>query len=124
MTFERGLLAPYRHWRPAHPSTCSDHVFLTGVGGILYPPDSLPLDLLSDVDAAQRICPFADDVWFWALSSLAGTERRCLASKSEKSIRRSAGSQALSDYNYFGGGNDVQLAKVLDHFGLEVRPHD
>ena len=37
----------------------------TGVGGVLYPPQSLRKDML-DVELFLRIAPSTDDIWFWA----------------------------------------------------------
>lgn len=37
----------------------------TGVGGVLYPKDSLKKEML-DVDLFTKIAPTTDDIWFWA----------------------------------------------------------
>lgn len=37
----------------------------TGVGGVLYPPDSLKKEML-DEDIFVKIAPTTDDIWFWA----------------------------------------------------------
>lgn len=37
----------------------------TGVGGVLYPKDSLKKEML-DADLFTSIAPTADDIWFWA----------------------------------------------------------
>ena len=47
--------------------------FLTGVGGVLYPPNSLHQDILSQ-EGFSSLCPNADDIWFWAMAVLADTK--------------------------------------------------
>jgi lipopolysaccharide biosynthesis glycosyltransferase len=62
-------------------------IFPAGAGGILYPPRSLDTRVLyaartsnpqgKDMDkmlSALRILPAADNIWFWAMAKLAGTE--------------------------------------------------
>lgn len=39
----------------------------TGVGGVLYPPNSLNKEML-DVELFTEIAPTTDDIWFWAAS--------------------------------------------------------
>lgn len=45
----------------------------TGVGGVLYPPHSLRHDMLA-VELFTRLAPTADDIWFWAAATAAGTQ--------------------------------------------------
>ena len=64
--------APYRKWRKYrwyHFLTKRIHRnfknIQTGVGGVLYPPNSLNKEML-DVDLFTQIAPTTDDIWFWA----------------------------------------------------------
>ncbi len=41
--------------------------FLTGTGGVLYPPHALHPDALNE-DLFRELAPTADDVWFWAMA--------------------------------------------------------
>ena len=45
-----------------------------GFGGVLYPPKSLHQDVF-DIDLLKEICFTHDDVWFYGMSILAGTDR-------------------------------------------------
>ena len=45
----------------------------TGVGGVLYPPNSLN-DNVTNYDLANELCPNADDIWFWAMAVLNKTK--------------------------------------------------
>lgn len=101
-------LAPYITWAKASRSTPSDRVFLTSGGGTLYPPGVLPIELLTDIDLALKLCPTADDIWFWAV---AGVPAHCLDTVSYRPLRRQSGTPALQTMNVRGGQNDAQLAR-------------
>lgn len=47
--------------------------FLTGVGGVLYPPHSLYKDVLNE-EKFMHCAPRHDDAWFWAMAVLNGTQ--------------------------------------------------
>jgi hypothetical protein len=122
ITCRDDALLPYRTWERASAATPASRVFLTGVGGTLYPPGSLPIDLLADTDLAQRLCPTADDVWFWALARVAGSPTHCLGLDSHRLRPEQARSPQLSTINRDQGQNDVQLARVIEHFGSLLSP--
>jgi ribosomal protein S17E len=52
---------------------------LTGVGGVLYPPDCFHPDVL-DEKTFMRIAPTSDDIWFW-LQAVRNTTRICVPAK-------------------------------------------
>ena len=67
---------PYKKWEKCIVSTePSFSNFLTGVGMVLYPPNSLYKDVLNEEDFME-LAPDADDVWFWAMALLKGTKIR------------------------------------------------
>jgi len=114
-------VAPYRSLAEADPSTPPDLTLLTGVGGILYPPGSLSVDDLIDITTAQRICPSADDVWFWAIARHTGTKTVCLGgevSKLFRGIEALRGGPSLGTDNVLRGHNDRQIAAVIQAFDL------
>ena len=66
----KGKPAPYNSW--AQKICCRTPLyqnFLTGVGGVLYPPYSLHTDVLNE-DLFTKLCPKQDDIWFWAMALL------------------------------------------------------
>jgi len=71
-----GMLLPYSQWNDslAFGRTGSCLVPI-GYGGVLYPPGSLHSDVLSD-SLFMNLAPRADDLWFKAMSLLAGTPVR------------------------------------------------
>ncbi|MDQ1174270.1 hypothetical protein QE430_002577 [Microbacterium testaceum] len=61
-TLPGGGLAPYLTWKQAPLRSPSMGVFLTGRGGILYPPGSL--EGFQDRPEFMQLAPSSDDVWF------------------------------------------------------------
>jgi hypothetical protein len=69
---EQKNMMPYRKWR--HAATRGRGVlFPTGIGGILYPPRSLDEDCCK-IEEFMNLAPHGDDIWFWAMAKLKGTE--------------------------------------------------
>jgi hypothetical protein len=72
--------APYRSWK-----RYKEHRYLlkslkpkftniqTGVGGVLYPPNSLDTTML-DSKIFMEMAPTVDDIWFWAAAVAKGTK--------------------------------------------------
>ncbi|MDE5996943.1 MAG: glycosyltransferase [Muribaculaceae bacterium] len=63
---------PYRKWKKlrwydfiTERIKLDPHVIQTGVGGVLYPPHSLRLDMI-DERLFMKLAPTTDDIWFWA----------------------------------------------------------
>ncbi len=51
----------------------SFRIFLEGVGGVLYPPYALHINVLDSVKF-QSIAPTADDIWLWAMAVLGNSK--------------------------------------------------
>lgn len=73
------LNKPYSKWRKYkwYHFIFKRHIFkfsslLTGVGGVLYPPNSLDTNML-DSALFSKIAPTNDDIWFWAAAVSKGT---------------------------------------------------
>ena len=72
--------APYREWKKYrwyNFLTKKLHFkfknIQTGVGGVLYPPNSLEKEML-DSKIFTKIAPTTDDIWFWAAAVANGTK--------------------------------------------------
>ena len=115
-----GDLLPYTSWIPASVATPSSTCFLTGVGGVLYPPDALPWEVACNSELFESLCPTADDIWFWAMSLIHGSQRQCLGEHSVQEIKRLIKPPRLSRNNVSRGGNDRQLQRVINHFSLDT----
>jgi hypothetical protein len=120
--YEKGAFRNYSSWKKsitnAEPSFLN---FLTGVGGVLYSPNSLYKDILN-IEKFQELCPNADDVWFWAMAVLKGTKITLAANpiNTLTYINPEREANANDDGTLFSsnglGGNDTQLAKVLEAY--------
>lgn len=115
---------PYQSWQHNISFTPPRMDLLaTGAGGILYPPKCFSYDVL-DEKTFMELCPTADDIWLkvaalqsdipcvvvpkhsaWAALPpfILGTQEECLAKSNVKSE------------------NDIQLNRVLEHFGLKQK---
>ena len=97
----------------------NDCIFLEGVGGILYPPNSFNKEVFNE-KVFVKICPLADDVWFKAMSLLNKTKcRSCRIAKCKKP-KNILGTQkiALWRQNQRNMQNDIQIKKVFDKYNL------
>jgi hypothetical protein len=111
-------VAPYLEWPQADSRTPTNRVFLTGSGGILYPPKSLP-NMVFDTDTAQRLCPTADDIWFKAMSLMAGTPLSKVSDWQGDFVTvREAQKSSLRELNVAQGRNDEQFDNVMNHLSL------
>jgi hypothetical protein len=111
-------LEPYLNWRAAEPGTPTELLFLTGVGGVLYPPGSLHPQV-ADMDLALTLTPTADDIWFHAMRLLSGVRATTTTRIpiDAPSTRRTGNKGGLWASNQLGG-DDRQLKRVFDHFNL------
>lgn len=117
VTVKDGHLLPYPDWPAADATTSHNLVFLTGVGGILYPPGLLPKDLLLDLTLATELCPTADDVWFWAVAQASGVPRHCLGKRRLQLVHSQERTRSLASVNWHEGQNDIQIAATVEYFG-------
>lgn len=70
---EDGKPIDYQKWKwGANPKTASPLNFLTGVGGVLYPPHCLDEELFNE-KVFLDICKYADDIWFYSMALKKGT---------------------------------------------------
>lgn len=120
--FNGNGLAPYKKWPKKIKGGKASYLnFLTGVGGVLYPQNSLHNDVLNE-DLFMELAPKADDVWFWAMAVLNGTKIlvvkdwiRELTYVNPERERGLTDEITLFSFNK-KGGNDLQIEKVLNHY--------
>ena len=119
---ENNNLLPYESWdKNTNGESVSSLNFLTGVGGVLYPPycfDEAGLNY----NLAQVLAPNADDVWFWLMGIK--NERKIRVIKDNittilsTNILRQLGlikERTLYSQNK-NGGNDEQIKSVLTQY--------
>lgn len=115
-----GRFVPYLEWemnthhlRSPLPET---RMFPTGVGGVLYPPDAFA-DSVMDEDAFMRFCPHGDDIWFFWMARLAGTDQMRTPSGFELLAWPQSQDVGLFHENQLNSRNDVQIRNLEEAFG-------
>lgn len=120
---KKGLICSYNSWSSKKDNE-SNLVFPMGVGGILYPPHSLYSDV-SKQDLFMKLCPMADDIWFWFMALKQGTSYHII---SMKGIRHYAfdnlyqyfhKGSALTHTNSKQNQNDYQVANLFKYYGIK-----
>lgn len=115
-------LLPYRKWGweiDAIPDDPSFKYLATGVGGVLYPPNSLAPELLNK-DLIQMLALKADDLWLKAAELKANTPVKMAAGYMWKRTYEEpyAESNALSNSNVKDDKNDEIIKNILDYYDL------
>ena len=112
----------YNKWDISYnPTEGSFLNFFTGVGGILYPKNSLHPDVFKK-ELFEELCPYGDDIWFWGMAILNNTKIRipnnCIPYLNETEVMRELVNGQIGSlwaYNV-GGGNDYQLKNLFNHY--------
>lgn len=118
-----GRPCPYNSWYMNYRSIGVDRLyFVTGGGGVLYPPHSLDKEVLNDV-VFMDICKLADDVWFNAMALKKGTLVNKIETRDPKGddFLLNAGVQDMGLFNVNIKGdnlNDKQLEAVFSKYNL------
>jgi hypothetical protein len=114
-----GELLTYKEWSVTRGGAISaPELMSVGYGGVLYPPGVLS-DLVTDVDLFTRLAPKADDLWFKAMSLIAGRSVRTSNRPDPKPIPV-IGSQKFSllKTNVRQDGNRMQWKALCDYFDI------
>lgn len=118
----QGKIAPYRDWIFMYADTTPSCLNLaTGLGGILYPPGCLHREVLNE-QAALELAPAADDLFFWAMAVLNGSQVR-VTSEILRPRRIATHETHTLWHENMRGGNDRQLGALLERYekvGLTV----
>jgi hypothetical protein len=115
-------LDTYVNWDWCCPtSNESKLLFPTGVGGILYPPNSLDDEVFNE-SIFMDICGSADDVWFKAMALKKGTLAKKVYTRDDKGEEylenESMQDIALGKLNNIQNQNDRQIKAVFDKYDL------
>lgn len=117
---EAGRLTPYLDWnanthhlRASLPRT---RLFPTGVGGVLYPPGAFA-DAVTDEKAFMRLCPHGDDIWFFWMARLAGTDHARTPAGFELLAWLRSQDVGLFHENQLNSRNDLQIRNMEEAYG-------
>lgn len=111
---------PYSQWDFKSPGFLGPSAFLvpTGVGGVLYPPNSLDIEVLNK-KAFMELCPNADDIWLKAMSLKKGVLCQKVKANSPRFYTlRNSQDNALYKSNWLESENDEQISNVFNKYGL------
>jgi hypothetical protein len=115
-----GQMLPYGQWQKnIGTAGAGVDVFATGVSGVLYPPRCLHSQV-TDAETFTRLCPGTDDIWFYWMARMAGTQvhhlgpkRRILEWPSSQDVSLRQNNHGQDNDN----GNDRAIAELIRHFG-------
>ena len=120
--FLKGRPEKYKKWRNIKDGSVNEGeiLFPVGIGGILYPPNSLHIDVTNERKFKQ-LCPSADDIWFWYMAKLKGTPHKFVSLPQNyysfdaiyQALHKGS---ALTHSNVNKDNNDIQLKNVLDEY--------
>ncbi|GAB3804803.1 glycosyl transferase [Spirosoma humi] len=111
----------YSCWKSSSQGSVTFKNFLKGVGGVLYPPNSLHQDTTRD-DLFLKLSPSADDIWFWAMAILNGTKIKVVENNiidcryTDVEIVLGGLSKSLHEINVKERQNDSQIVNVMKYY--------
>ncbi len=118
------LNLPYEKWeKEVNKENASYDNFLTGVGGVLYPPNCFTKEVLRE-DIFLKNAPNADDIWFWIMALVHGRKIRVVKNHIRTLICTNIFRQLFEKTLYSQnrkGGNDEQLANLMKFYGQNVK---
>ncbi len=121
-----GKYIPYNLWKDCNKGDDTSPSSFIGCAGILYPPHIFDEEILNK-DVFMKLCPKADDIWFWAMEERQNIKRKYISPKGygyhrpvDRIFDYEIGADGcLTLSNGINGDNDWQLRNVLDYYGLE-----
>jgi len=116
---KNGIVEKYKNWHHNYSSKKpSSLAVATGVGGVLYPPNSYHQDIF-DISNLKKLCFFADDMWLKIHTHRKETKVMALRTFSRDLINVGQTQNIkLVQHNSIEGGNDVQFQNLLNYYQL------
>ena len=122
-------LAPYDQWLtprsdPEDPTLFIEpnlNMLAMSGGGALFAPGLLNAEALNE-EVFLEICPYADDIWYKAMSLMNNVKVKKLHYPNVSPlVIPNSQNDALYIYNMGQSGNDIQARKVFERYGLFER---
>lgn len=110
VSFAQGELIPYMEWPPVETKMPRHSSFLTGVSGVIYPPEFLDF-LHASGKAFLQSAPKADDVWINSRAVIAGF-RVAQIENSPVHFPVTIGTQREALWRHNADGNDIQIRQT------------
>ena len=124
MLYNNGEFENYVNWKIIEDEMEASFLnFITGVGGVLYPPHSLYSDV-TDESIFRELCEDADDIWLWAMAVLNNTKIKIAKNHNPTLLtyvnpareRNLINEKTLWSQNIGANQNNVQLEKIIDKY--------
>ena len=116
-----GTAKPYRQWEPKteHRGPSND-LFFTSGGGVIFAPKCLD-NRVTDIELAQQLAPYADDLWWYVMARLNHTSLRRVGDNPALINWPDSREGSLWQLNKQETiGNDAQLKKLIEHFNMTL----
>ncbi|UVF18398.1 glycosyltransferase [Microvirga terrae] len=115
-----GSSKAYKDWEYASAPEVSPSLLPIGVGGVLYPPNSLHPDVL-DEQTFQELCPSGDDLWLYWMGRRAKTIYKKIGGPGVPPTWPTSQKRSLFHENLLMSKNDQQIGALTRHFGFPVK---
>lgn len=116
ITINNGDVDKYVNWKTVQAKNNPTYSFMPiGVGGILYPPNSLHKDVFNK-DVFMKKCMLADDIWLNIMSRINDTKAAKTNFNSKYLPILYLKNRTLNSENVNMGLNDQQLMSVRDYY--------
>lgn len=122
ITTENGKLSAYKEWKYINLNKePSKDLLPIGVGGVLYPPNTLHQELMNK-SSLKKIALRADDLWLKTMSLLNNTKVTAIAGEYSHFFIpiRIKHDKRLMDENIGEGRNDKIFNELLKHYQIPV----
>lgn len=127
---EKKNILPYYKWKEYHVVKedvlfDTSYIFPQGYGGVLYPPNSFDSDVF-DITRAKEMCPTADDIWFYCMSTKTHTKRIFAYNTKSKfyltdMFRQIIRKDRLNEINVkHADNNEIQMKNVLNYYNINI----
>lgn len=117
-------IQPYNSWKHCISKNIPSYFnFITGAGGILYPPKIFSNEIFNE-KSFMTLAPKADDVWFWAMAILNNTKISIVQNPIYKLIvvnperELNINNETTLYATNKEGENDKQIKNILEHYPI------
>lgn len=123
---KNGKFIPYNDWKDCKNGDEHSPISFFGCSGVCYPPHVFDEEILKK-ELFLKLCPIADDIWFWAMEERQQIKRAYIPQKGygyHRPVDRFyefevGGDNSLTKSNVINGENNQQLRNVLDYYHLD-----
>ena len=116
VSMKDGKFLPYNLWQHVIQDSKSYDNLLMGVGGVLYPPHSLYVDVVKE-DLFMQYAPTADDLWIWAMVVMNKIKINVICNRNSITIPVPEVNNEFALYNENSiGKNHEQLIQIVEHY--------